>query len=44
MIFEDVENYFKLSKKPGTSFQMEIHFAVFNRFYFIFSFMKLVET
>ena len=33
-----------VSKRPGTSFRIEIHFLVFNRFYFLFSFMKLVET
>ena len=28
----------------GTSYRIEIHFAVFNRLYLLFSFMKLVET
>ena len=33
-----------VSERPGTSFQIEIHFTVFNRFYLLFSLMKLVET
>ena len=33
-----------LSKRFGTSYQIEIHFAVFNHLYLLFSFMKLVET
>ena len=33
-----------VSKRPGTSFRIEIHFTVFNRFNLLFSFMKLVET
>ena len=33
-----------VSKRPGTSFRIEIHFAVFNRLYLLFSFIKLVET
>ena len=32
------------SKRPGTSFGIEIRFTVFNRLYLLFSFMKLVET
>ena len=31
-------------KRPGTSSQIEIHFAVFNPLYFLFCFIKLVET
>ena len=30
-----------VSKRPGTSFRIEIHFAVFNRLYLLFSFIKL---
>ena len=33
-----------VSKRPGTSYQIEIHFAVVNHLYLLFSFMKLVET
>ena len=33
-----------VSKRPGTSFRIEIHFAVFSRLYLLFSFIKLVET
>ena len=33
-----------VSKRTGNSYRIEIHFAVFNRFYLLFSFMKLVET
>ena len=33
-----------VSKRPGTSDQIEIHFAIFIRLYLLFSFMKLVET
>ena len=33
-----------VSKRPGTSYRIEIHFAVFNRLYLLFSFIKLVET
>ena len=33
-----------VSKRPGTSSRIEIHFAVFNRLYLLFSFMKLVRT
>ena len=33
-----------VSKRPGTSFRIEIHFAVFNRLYLLFSFIKLVKT
>ena len=33
-----------VSKRPGTSYQIEIHFAVVNRLYLLFSFVKLVET
>ena len=33
-----------VSKRPGTSYRIIIHFAVFNHLYFVFSFMKLVET
>ena len=32
------------SKRPGSSYQIEIHFAVFNHLYLLFSFRKLVET
>ena len=32
-----------VSKRSGTSYQIEIHFAVFH-LYLLFSFMKLVET
>ena len=33
-----------VSKGPGTSFRIEIHFAVVNHLYPLFSFVKLVET
>ena len=33
-----------VSERPGTSFQIEIHFTVLNRLYILFSFMKFVET
>ena len=33
-----------VSKRPGTSYQIEIHFAVVNHLYRLFSFVKLVET
>ena len=33
-----------VSEGPGTSYQIEIHFAVVNHLYLLFSFMKLVET
>ena len=33
-----------VSKRPETSYQIEIHFAVFNHLYLLFSLMKLVET
>ena len=33
-----------VSKRPGTSDRIEIHFAIFIRLYLLFSFMKLVET
>ena len=33
-----------VSKRPGNSHQIEIHFAVFNHLYLLFSFVKLVET
>ena len=33
-----------VSKRPGTSYGIKIHFAVFNHLYFLFFFMKLVET
>ncbi len=33
-----------VSKRPGTSNRIEIHFAVFNNLYLCFSFMKLAET
>ena len=33
-----------VSKRPGTSYQIEIHFAVINHSYILFSFMKLVKT
>ena len=32
-----------VSKRPGTSYRIKIHFAVFNHLYLLFSFMKLVE-
>ena len=32
-----------VSKRPGTSSRIEIHFAVFNRLYLLFCFIKLVE-
>ena len=32
------------SKRPGTSCQIEMHFAVVNHLYLLFSFVKLVET
>ena len=31
-------------KRHGTSYRIEIHFAVFNLLYLLFSFAKLVET
>ena len=33
-----------VSKRPGTSYRIKIHFAVFNHLHLLFSFMKLVET
>ena len=33
-----------MSKRPGTSYRIKIHFAVFKHLYLLFSFMKLVET
>ena len=33
-----------VSKRPGTSFRIEIHFTVFNRVYLLFSFIKLVKN
>ena len=33
-----------MSRRPGTSYQIEIHFAVVNHLYLLFSFLKLVET
>ena len=34
-----------VSKRPGTSYRIEIHFAFFNHsIYLLFSFVKLVET
>ena len=33
-----------VSKRPGTSYRMKIHFAVFNHLYLLFPSMKLVET
>ena len=33
-----------VSKRPGTSNRIEIHFAVFNHLYLCFSFIKLAET
>ena len=33
-----------VSKRPGTSYQIEIHFAVVNHLYLLFAFVKLVET
>ena len=33
-----------VSKRPGTSYRIQIHFAVFNHLYLLFSFVKLVET
>ena len=33
-----------VSERPGTSYQIEIHFAVVNHLYLLFSFVKLVET
>ena len=33
-----------VSKRPGTSYQIEINFAVVNHLYLLFSFLKVVET
>ena len=33
-----------VSKRPGTSYRIEIHFAVVNHLYLLFSLAKLVET
>ncbi len=33
-----------VSKRPGTSNRIEIHFAVFNHLYLCLSFMKLAKT
>ena len=33
-----------VSKRPGTSYQKEIHFPVVNHLHLLFSFMKLVGT
>ena len=30
-------------KRPGTSYRIEIHFAIFNHLYLLFSSMKLIE-
>ena len=32
------------STRPGTSYHIEIHFAVVNHLYLLFSFLNLVET
>ena len=39
---ESVTNY--PADLTWTSYRIEIHFAVFNHLYLVFSFMKLVET
>ena len=36
--------YLTVCKRPGTSYQIEIRFAVVNHLYLLFSFVKLVET
>ena len=33
-----------VSKRPGTSYQIEIRFAVVNHLYLLFSFVKVFET
>ena len=33
-----------VSKRPGSSDRIEIHFPVFKSLYLLFSYMKLVET
>ena len=33
-----------VSIRPGTNYQIEIHFAVVNHLYLLFSFVNLVET
>ena len=33
-----------VSKRPGASYQIEIHFAVVNHLYLLFSFVNLVKT
>ena len=33
-----------VSKTPGTSYKIEIHFAVVNHLYLLFSFVNLIET
>ena len=33
-----------VNKRPGTSYQIEIDFAVVNHLYLLFSFAKLVKT
>ena len=33
-----------VSKRPGTSYQIEIHFAAVNHLYLLFSFVNLCET
>ena len=33
-----------VSKRPETSYQIEIHFAVVNHLYLLFSFVILAET
>ena len=33
-----------VSKGPGTSYRIKIHFAVSEHLYLLFSFMKIVET
>ena len=33
-----------VSKRSGTSYQIEIHFAVVNHLYLLFSLVNLVET
>ena len=37
-------NGLTISKRPGTSYQIEIHFAVVNHLYLLFSFVNLLKV
>ena len=44
LIFSSILADLTVSKRPGNSYQIEIHFAVLNHLYLLFSSLKLVET